>query len=217
MIRRLASLHAVLRCDRVPALHGERSSLKQKPSPLRYYQGAATSRRSSRRASLPSLGGAVDAFVALLPPSGKRARTGHGLFEIRPADAEFNFDGNNRISQVPGEPLLRLRRALRPRQDHGHQTRLRWRDSAPVAETSRAPALQLSRLNTPALALAVYASPRRLPAVDARLASGCWSGSAGRASHPQGSEKRFQKCILTSHPPLPSLLGAIPHSGHRAD
>ena len=55
MIRRPASLHAVLRCDGVPALHG-------------YYQGAATSRRLSRRASFPSLGGAVDAFAASLPP-----------------------------------------------------------------------------------------------------------------------------------------------------
>jgi hypothetical protein len=55
MIRRPASLHAVPRCVRVPALP-------------RYYQGAATSCRSSRRASFPSLGGAVDAFADSLPP-----------------------------------------------------------------------------------------------------------------------------------------------------
>ncbi len=59
---------------------------------------------------------------------------------------------------------------------------LRRRGTAPVAETSRAPTLRLSRLNPPASVLAVYASPRQLSAWDARLASGCWSGSAGRAS-----------------------------------
>ena len=53
--------------------------------------------------------------------------------------------------------------------------RSRRHDAAPVAGTSRAPALRLSRLNPPALVLAVYASPQRSPAWDARLASGCWS------------------------------------------
>ena len=89
---------------------------------------------------------------------------------------------------------------------------LRRRGSAPGAATSRAPALPLSRLNPPALVLAVYASPRRSPAKDARLASGCWSGSAGRARS-AGFHREVSECS-TSHPPLPSLLGAMPHSGH---
>ena len=116
MIRRPASLHAVPRCDGVPALHG-----KAWPS-LRYYQGAATSCRPSRRASSPSLSGAVDALAASLPPAsrtpGRRART----VWVRPARAEISFDGDDRISQVPGEPRLHLRRALRPRQDHRRLT-----------------------------------------------------------------------------------------------
>jgi len=111
----------------------------------------------------------------------ERAAGGPGLVGVRPARAEVRIDGDDGISQVPGEPPLHLRRALRPRQDHRRLTGLRRHSAAPVAGTSRAPALRLSRLNPPALVLAVYASPRRSPAQDARLASGCWSGSAGRA------------------------------------
>jgi hypothetical protein len=63
VIRRPASLHAVPRCvSRFPRFTGRLAP------PLRYYQGAATSRRSSRRASFPSLGGAVDALASSLPP-----------------------------------------------------------------------------------------------------------------------------------------------------
>jgi hypothetical protein len=40
---------------------------------------------------------------------------------------------------------------------------------------------EFSRLNHTALALAVYASPVGSPQHDARLASGCWPSSAGRA------------------------------------
>ena len=56
-----------------------------------------------------------------------------------------------------------------------------------------------------AFGLAVYASQDGSPRHHARLASGRWSGATGRASHPQGSYERFQICILTSHPPFPSL------------
>ena len=61
MIRRPASLHAVPRCVGVPALQ-------------RYYQGAATSRRPSRLASFPSLGGAVGAFCCFAPAGPMNAR-----------------------------------------------------------------------------------------------------------------------------------------------
>jgi hypothetical protein len=61
MIRRPASLDAVPRCGEVPALR-------------RYYQGAATSRRPSHRASFPSLGGAVAAFAFFAPAGLSNAR-----------------------------------------------------------------------------------------------------------------------------------------------
>src|SRR5215211_5289472 len=78
MIRRPASLHVVPRCAGVPALHGG-GSLRL---PLRYYQGAATSRRPSRLASFPSLGGAVDAFAASLPPAANARPAGPGLLGL---------------------------------------------------------------------------------------------------------------------------------------
>ena len=65
-----------------------------------------------------------------------------------------------------------------------------------VIERQRLPRLGLSTLNSMAFGLAVYASPGSLPHHDARLASSCWSSSTGRASHPQGSDERFQSCRL---------------------
>ena len=61
---------------------------------------------------------------------------------------------------------------------------------------TKAPTMVLSKLNSMAFGLAVYASQRRLPDDHARLASSCWSGSTGRDSHPQGSVERFQSCEL---------------------
>ncbi len=59
-----------------------------------------------------------------------------------------------------------------------------------------------------AFGLAVYASPGSLPHHDARLASGCWSGSTGWAFHPQDSYERFQSCCYISSP-SPKLLGTM--------
>lgn len=171
---------------------------------------------AARPASLrfPSLGGAVGAFCCFAPADPMNARpAGLGccgsaspcrvVFRRRRQDLPSSW--GTPIAPSPGSSTP----AGPPASD-----RSRRRGSAPVAETSRAPALPLSRLNPPALVLAVYASPRRSPAQDARLASGCWSGSAGRARS-AGFQREVSECS-TSHPPLPSLLGAIPHSGHRS-
>ena len=53
--------------------------------------------------------------------------------------------------------------------------------AAPDLSTTKAPAFVLSRLNHTASALAVYASQAGLPRRHARLASGCWPDSPGRA------------------------------------
>ena len=53
--------------------------------------------------------------------------------------------------------------------------------AAPAMSTAKAPAKQLSRLNHTASALAVYASQAGSPRRHARLASGCWPDSSGRA------------------------------------
>ena len=189
MIRRPASLHAVPRCVGVPALR-EPSVLSGRcdfppPVPPRFVSFA----RRCRRCVPP---------VRSRRPR-ERPAGGPGLVEVRPARAEVCSDGNDGISQVPGEPPLHLRRALRPRQDHRRLTGLQRRHgAAPAAATSRAPALPLSRLNPPALVLAVYASPRRSPAKDARLASGCWSGSAGRASTRRVPTRGFRVFLYIS-------------------
>jgi hypothetical protein len=89
MIRRLASLHW-LRPVTVRQLHG-------------YYQGAMTSCRPSRRTSLPSFGGtsvALGRFAPRRPSAPPRPGVGH------PVTPAGNLRGDDRISQVPGEPQL---------------------------------------------------------------------------------------------------------------
>ena len=82
---------------------------------------------------------------------------------------------------------------------------LRCSNMALGKRKAKAPTNGLSTLNSMAFGLAVYASQDGLPRHHARLASGRWSGSTGRASHPQDSAERFQICFLTSHSPFPSF------------
>ena len=113
--------------------------------------------------------------------------------------------GNNRISQVPGEPQLSVCTCS---VDSGRTARtrpLRCSSMALGTTKAKAPTKGLSKLNSMAFELAVYASQDGLPRHHARLASGRWSGATGRAFHPQGSYERFQVCFLTSHPPFPSF------------
>lgn len=77
---------------------------------------------------------------------------------------------------------------------------IKCRSMAPGVGKTEAPATGLSTLNSMAFGLAVYASPDGLPAYDARLASGRWSSSTGRAFHPQDSYERFQICNLHFFP-----------------
>ena len=87
---------------------------------------------------------------------------------------------------------------------------------APASGTAKAPCeLSFSELNSTAFGLAVYASQGWLPKHHARLASGRWSGATGRAFHPQGSNEKFQSCLLTSHPPFPSLAWRNPENSWR--
>ena len=97
---------------------------------------------------------------------------------------------------------------IRRRQDCSHQT-IQCSSVAPGHRKAKAPTKGLSTLNSMAFGLAVYASQCGLLQPHARLASSCWSGSTGRAFHPQGSDERFQSCRLHLILLSQALLGAI--------
>jgi hypothetical protein len=103
-----------------------------------------------------------------------------------------------------GTPIVRLPWSV----DAGRtaDTRpLRCRGAAPGIRKAEAPAKGLSTLSSMASGFAVYASPDGLPRHDARLASSRWSGSTGRAFHPQGSNERFQSSAYDISSPFPKL------------
>jgi len=173
------------------------SSAVRVPRLPRYYQGAMTSRRSSRRASFPSHGryhSKRSCFAHTRPSAaaGESPGVGH---PVSPAGTLVS--GNGRISYVPGEPRLCSCPALRPRRDRRIWPK-RCAGVAPVVSTTKAPAFVLSRLNHTASALAVYASQAGSPRRHARLASGCWPDSSGRAWLPAGFHRKVSRCIL--HP-----------------
>ena len=96
----------------------------------------------------------------------------------------------------------------RRRQDCLHQT-IKCSSVALGHRRAKAPTKGLSTLNSMAFGLAVYASQCGLPQPHARLASSCWSSSTGRASHPKGSDERFQSCTLHLILLSQALLGTI--------
>ncbi len=189
MIRRLASLHW-LQPGAVRQLH-------------QYYQDAMTSCRPSRRTSLPSFGGTSVPLVAFAPRRTSAPSRPGVVDPVSPAGIL-----PRKRQELPsswGTPIVRLHMF---QSDSGRTARtrpLRCSSMALGTTTAKAPTKGLSKLNSMAFGLAVYASPGSLPHHDARLASGRWSGATGRAFHPQGSYERFQSCILTSHPPFPSF------------
>ena len=91
MIRRLASL-PWLRWGTVRQFH-------------RYYQGAMTSCRPSRRTSLPSLGGTSASTRSLRSPA-RRTSAPSGPGVVDPVSRPGARRGDDRISQVLGEPRL---------------------------------------------------------------------------------------------------------------
>jgi hypothetical protein len=188
MIRRLASL-PWLRPGAVRQLR-------------RYYQGAMTSCRPSRRTSLPSFGG-TSAFTRSFRSSADECAAeawswspgGSGRDCAEETTGSPKFLGN---------PHCRLPCSVDAGRTAGTRP-VQCSSVAPGIRTAKAPAKGLSTLNSMAFGLAVYASPRELPRFDARLASSRWSDATGRAFHPQGSNERFQSVSLTSHPPSPSF------------
>jgi hypothetical protein len=131
------------------------------PPLRRYYQGTATSCRPSRHVSFPSLGGAMGSRIFRSRRCCMRQRRAWGWSPGIPF-RDF-FHGDDRISQVPGEPQFPFAHVLRPR-PACVPDRLRNACVAPATLTTKAPTTTtLSRLNSMAFGLAVYASRCRLP------------------------------------------------------
>ncbi len=161
----------------------------------------------SRRTSFPSFGDTSDALVvfALCQTS---ALPEPGV--VNPVSPPGCCRGSNRSSQVLGEPRLSVCTCSKPT-PAGLLAPDQFSATAwPLnPQVQRLPRLGLSALNSMAFGLAVYASQCGLLRHHARLASSCWSGSTGRAFHPQGSADRFQSCQLHLILLSQALLGAM--------
>jgi hypothetical protein len=180
MNRRLAFLHW-LQLGAVRQLH-------------RYYQDAMTPCRHP--AALRFLRLAVPRMHSLLSLSGGRVRRQSRELVTRYLQPGIRRGANRVLPSSWGTTIARLHMF---QSDAGRTACTRPYSAAAwplLIQRQRLPRWGLSTLNSMASGLAVYASPSELPQLDARLASSCWSGSTGRAFHPQGSDERFQICFL---------------------
>jgi len=160
--------------------------------------------RPSRRAWLPSLGDTrccARRFAPVGPDAQPRARGS----SFRSPLPEVIHRETSRTSQVPGEPCCPYAVFFDPGRTDAPGL-FGVVGVAPAMSTTKAPATNhLSGLNSTALGLAVYASSGKLPAHDAKLASGCWPGSTGRDWLPVGFQRKVSEVLPTFHPPFPSL------------
>ena len=160
----------------------------------RYYQDAMTP--CSHPAALRFLRLAVPRIHSLVSLPGGRVRRQGLELVTRYLQPGFRRGANRVLPSSWGTTIVRLRMF---HSDAGRTACTRPYSAAAwplVIERQRLPRLGLSTLNSMAFGLAVYASPGSLPHHHARLTSSCRSSSTGRASHPQGSAERFQRCGL---------------------
>ncbi len=177
------------------------------PPLRRYYQGTATSCRPSRRASFPSFGGATGSRTFRSQTLLRAATSGLGLVTRYPRPGLLPWRRQDLPSSW-GTPIPVCPCSSTPAgrcvPDHGGT--LAW---PPLRERRRRRRQRLSRLDGMAFGLAAYVSRDGYPPDRARLASGCWSSSPGRAFTRKAPMKGFQltSCLLSSSP---KLLGTIP-------
>ena len=122
--------------------------------------------------------------------------------------------GNDRISQVPGEPQLSVCTCSNPTPAGLHAPDRSFLQCSSVAlgiSKAKAPTKGLSKLNSMAFGLAVYASQDGLPRHHARLASGRWSGQAlpDGLSTRKVPTKGFKAASLHLIPLSQALLGTM--------
>jgi hypothetical protein len=169
-----------------------------------------TSCRSFRRASLPSLGDTTRALVfrphAAERCHGRSSGVGHPVSPAGSLSVETTGSPT-----FLGNPIVLLPCSPTPA-GPTHQA-MQCAGAAPAVSTTKAPTFVLSRLNHTASALAVYASQAGSPRHHARLASGCWPHSSGRAWLPAGFHRKVSRCIL--HPSsFPKFNVAQGHNIH---
>ena len=110
-IRRISQQRVHVHDASLPSTGSSRALV---PPLLRYYRGTTTSCRPSRRASLPSLGGTTGALPLSLARRGGVHPRRAWSWSPGISGREF-FRGDDRISQVPGEPRFPFAHVLRPR------------------------------------------------------------------------------------------------------
>ena len=116
------------------------------------------------------------------------------------------YRGNDRISQVPGEPRLSVCPCS---VDSGRTARtrpLRCGSVAPGIRKAKAPTKGLSKLNSMAFGLAVYASQCGLPRTTQDSLPAAGQALPDGLSTRRVPTKGFRSASVTSHPPFPSFL-----------
>jgi len=174
----------------------------------RYYQGTATSCRPSRRASFPSLGGTTGPRTFRSRHRCVPRRRAWGCSPGIPI-RDF-FRGDDRISQVPGEPQFPFAHVLRPRPADPSQTAFETLAWPPLTGRRRHRRQRCFRGSIARLSGSLstlhkvgYPSSRKTRfQVLVRLS---WTGF-----YPQGSITTFQ-IISFDFPPCPSFLAQPVH------
>ena len=164
----------------------------QVPRLQRYYQRTPTSRRPSRRASSPSLGGTTGSPCSL--PQGRALPRGRDALVWRQSACRVS-GGDGETSQVPGRPIACMPRSPTPVEPAAPGQSRRPRRGLPHPSRRRLPRSRLFRgsITRPAR-LPVYASQPGSPPDHATLGSG-WLANLGRSGlPPAGSHRRFPSC-----------------------
>jgi hypothetical protein len=169
-----------------PSLH--RVAAGPLPRLRRYYEGAVTSCRSSRRTSL--------SFVWRLPRSHSNVSLRNGRVPPpqpgvgHPVSPAGSVPWKRQDLPRSWGTLMCLCHVLRPRQDQS----VRPYDGPvlpPLCPQRRLPQKCISRLNHTASALAVFRFAVLVTQAPRQTRFGCWRGSAGGIGYPLGSIERF--------------------------
>ena len=140
--------------------------------------------------SLPSRDRTTGPRLVSLPPSRRVAAAGLGLFARYPRPGVLPWR-RQATPKFLGNPDSRLRMSTATPVGRDIPDRLRNARVAPAMCSTKAPAMSQFRSSIAWLSGLLSTYHGWVALSRARLASRCWSGSPGRAFHPQGSVERF--------------------------